>query len=111
MYFPGMLNPTSEDPQLMFLDPHFVHEAIPGLRASHWVESLQRAERATGDHWLLPQLFLNEYHCAEIRTMRLSKISLSVAIGFYLRDVNAFDRFKAGIERVRRMDSCFFSVF
>ena len=54
LYFTGMLNPTSKDPQLMYLDPHFVHEAIPGMRASHWVDSLARAERATGDHWLLP---------------------------------------------------------
>jgi len=88
-----------------------VHEAIPGMRASHWVDSLARAERATGDHWLLPQLFLKEYHCSEIRTMRLSKICPSLAIGFYLRDESAFINFKASIERVRKMESCFFSVF
>ena len=112
LYFPGMLNPTCKDPLLMYLDPHFVHEAIPGMRATHWIDSLQRAERATGDHWLLPQLFLKEYHCSDVRTMRLSKICPSLAIGFYLRDQTAYDRFKSSIERVRKMDeSCFFSVF
>jgi len=44
--------------------------------------------------------------------MRLSKICPSLAIGFYLRDATAYDRFKSSIERVRKMDeSCFFSVF
>jgi hypothetical protein len=33
LYFTGILNPKSADPQLMYLDPHFVHEAIPGMRA------------------------------------------------------------------------------
>jgi len=68
-------------------------------------------DRANGDHWLLPELFLKEYHCADIRTMRLSKICPSLAIGFYLRNESEFIRFKASIERVRKMDNCFFSVF
>ena len=92
-----MLNPRSADPQLMYLDPHFVNEAIPGMRAQQWIDSLARAERANGDHWLLPKLFLKEYHCADIRTMRLSKICPSLAIGFYLRDADEFSTFKASI--------------
>lgn len=63
LFFAGMINPLTPDPLLMYLDPHFVHEAIPGMRAFHWIESLSRSERATGDHWLLPSLFLKEYHC------------------------------------------------
>ena len=43
--------------------------------------------------------------------MRLSKICPSLAIGFYLRDQGQFETFKSSIERVRQMDSCFFSVF
>ena len=43
--------------------------------------------------------------------MRLSKICPSLAIGFYLRNESEFIRFKASIERVRKMDNCFFSVF
>ena len=43
--------------------------------------------------------------------MRLSKICPSLAIGFYLRGAPEFAAFKANIERVRKMDSCFFSVF
>ena len=111
LYFTGMLNPRSVDPSLIYLDPHFVNEAIPGMRAQHWIDSLARAERANGDHWLLPKLFLREYHCTDIRTMRLSKICPSLAIGFYLRDADEFATFKASIERVRKMDNCFFSVF
>ena len=33
LYFTGILNPWSADPSLMYLDPHFVHEAIPSMRA------------------------------------------------------------------------------
>lgn len=54
LYFPGIINPTNSDPQLLYLDPHFVHEAIPTMRATYWVESLARSDRATGDHWILP---------------------------------------------------------
>lgn len=43
--------------------------------------------------------------------MRLSKICPSLAIGFYLRDQADFTEFKAEIERVRKLDNCFFSVF
>ena len=81
-----MLDPHNVDPQLLYLDPHFVHEAIPGMRSQHWIDSLARFEHATGDHWLLPQLFLREYHCQDMRTMLLSKICPSLAMGFYLRD-------------------------
>ena len=111
LYFTGMLNPMSADPQLMYLDPHFVHDAIPGNRCQHWIDSLARSERATGDHWLLPELFLKEYHCSDIRTMKLSKICPSLAIGFYLRGHHEYESFKSSIERVRKMDDCFFSVF
>lgn len=92
-----MLNPKSSDPSMMYLDPHFVHEAIPGLRAQNWIDSLARAERATGDHWLLPDLFLKEYHCSDIRTMRLSKICPSLAVGFYLRNAAEFKTFSDSI--------------
>ena len=54
LYFTGILNPRIADPSLMYLDPHCVQEAIPGMRAQHWIDSLARAERANGDHWLLP---------------------------------------------------------
>ena len=106
-----MLNPAKADPALLYLDPHFVHEAVPELRAQHWVDSLVRSERATGDHWILGDLFLKEYHCSDIRTMRLSKICPSLAMGFYLRDEAEYLTFKRSIERVRKMDNCFFSVF
>ena len=43
--------------------------------------------------------------------MRLSKICPSLAIGFYLRGADDFATFKASIQRVRKMDNCFFSVF
>ena len=58
LYFTGMLHPESSDPSLMYLDPHFVHEAIPSLRAQNWIDSLARSDRATGDHWILPEVFL-----------------------------------------------------
>ena len=89
-----MLHPASSDPSLMYLDPHFVHEAIPSLRAQNWIDSLARSDRATGDHWILPDVFLKEYHCSEIRTMNLSKICPSLAIGFYLKGREEYDRFK-----------------
>jgi len=43
--------------------------------------------------------------------MRLSKICPSLAIGFYLRDSTEFVTFKTSIEKVRKMENCFFSLF
>ena len=43
--------------------------------------------------------------------MNLSKICPSLAIGFYLKDRAEYDKFKENIERVRKMDNCFFSLF
>lgn len=37
LFFPGMINPRTSDPLLMYLDPHFVHEAITGNKAYHWI--------------------------------------------------------------------------
>ena len=43
--------------------------------------------------------------------MRLSKICPSLATGFYLKDEAEYTSFKNSIERVRKMEHCFFSVF
>lgn len=54
---------------------------------------------------------MKEYHCADIRLMKLSKICPSLALGFYVRDAGEFAVFKANIERVGKMENSFFSVF
>jgi len=43
--------------------------------------------------------------------MNLSKICPSLAIGFYVKDVKAFETFVQNLNRVRSMDYCFFSLF
>lgn len=46
--------------------------------------------------------------------MKLSNICPSLALGFYLSDRDAFERFRGSVERVRSqmgIDACFFSVF
>ena len=43
--------------------------------------------------------------------MSLNRICPSLAIGFYLRNMDEFYRFKAQIEEMKKMENCIFSVF
>ena len=108
-----MINPEGTDPKLMYLDPHFVQDAVSSHRAKLWIDSLYINEENTGEHWLDPDFIKSNFHCAEVRTMSLARICPSLAIGFYLRDMEDFHRFKAQIEEMRRSsgDDCIFSVF
>ena len=40
LYFVGMINPDGADPKLMYLDPHFVQDAISSHRSKLWIDSL-----------------------------------------------------------------------
>jgi len=94
LYFVGMLNPDGEDPKLIFLDPHFVQDAISAHRSIQWIRMLFSAESHTGEHWLDSESIKRNYHCGEVRTMSLSRICPSLAIGFYLKNMDEFKRFK-----------------
>ena len=43
--------------------------------------------------------------------MSLKRICPSLAIGFYIRNMDEFYRFKAQVEEMRQMEDCIFSVF
>ena len=43
--------------------------------------------------------------------MSLNRICPSLAIGFYIRNLDEYFRFKAQIEEMRKMEDCIFSVF
>ena len=43
--------------------------------------------------------------------MSLNRICPSLAIGFYIRNMDEFFRFKAQILEMKKMDDCIFSVF
>lgn len=40
LYFVGIINPQSKDPKLIYLDPHFVQEAIPTSAVQSWINSI-----------------------------------------------------------------------
>lgn len=52
-----------------------------------------------------------QYHCSEIRTMPLNRICPSLALGFYLRDLTAFELFKHKITALSKLEDSFLSVF
>ena len=111
LYFVGMINPDGDDPKLMYLDPHYVQDAISSHRSKLWIDSLYINEENTGDHWVDPLFIKQNFHCSEVRTMSLSRICPSLAIGFYLRHMEDFYQFKTQIEEMRRMEDCIFSVY
>lgn len=43
--------------------------------------------------------------------MSLNRICPSLAIGFYIRNMDEFYRFKAQIDEMKKLDDCIFSVF
>ena len=40
LYFVGIINPKSNDPKLIYLDPHFVQESISSVRAMKWINAI-----------------------------------------------------------------------
>lgn len=63
LYFVGMINPEGEDPKLMYLDPHFVQDAISAHRSKLWIDSLYLNEKNIGEHWVDPAFIKEQYHC------------------------------------------------
>jgi cysteine protease ATG4 len=69
---------------LIYLDPHFVQDVSTALTT---------------------------YTCNEVRTLKLSKISTSVAIGFYIRNKNEFENFKSKISKLSKLENSGFCCF
>ena len=111
LYFVGMINPEGEDPKLMYLDPHFVQDAISSHRSKLWIDSLYMNDKNIGEHWVDPTFITEQYHCQEVRTMSLNRICPSLAIGFYIRNLDEFFRFKAQVLEMKKMEDYIFSVF
>ena len=95
LYFVGMINPEGKDPKLMYLDPHFVQDAIPTVKSKIWLDQLYSSDKNTGENCIDASFILSQYHCKEVRTMSLNRICPSLAIGFYIRNTDEYFRFKA----------------
>jgi hypothetical protein len=54
---------------------------------------------------------LETYACKEVSTLSLSKICTSVCIGFYLGNSEAFEKFRAKLKAVAKIDHSIFSVY
>ena len=90
LFFTGIINDhLLKDPALIYLDPHYVQESFCTLSAG---------ARAT-------------YTCKEVRILRLSKISESVLIGFYLRGPKEYESWKEKIVKMAKGMDSVFSVF
>lgn len=85
LFFTGIINPQIQiDPYLIYLDPHYVQEASPVNQAT--------------------------FSCKEVRTLRLSKIATSVAMGFYIKDGSEFAIFRNKINILAKSENSIFSV-
>lgn len=65
---------------MIYLDPHFVNEAYSEL--CH--ESIKT------------------YYCSEVLTLRLTKLSPAVAVGFYIKNLLDFHDFKQRIKNLAK---------
>ena len=83
LYFMGLVQSSMKksdfEPKLVYLDPHFVHTSIPSKKA------------LAGN---IEQNIIQEYHCTKMRQLPISKMCTSLAVGFYIRDSEAYDLFK-----------------
>lgn len=92
LYFTGLINKDSnKDPNLIYLDPHIVQDACTD-------PNLTREQ-------------LDTFQCSEVRVLALSKISTSVAIGFYIRNSLEYSSFKPRLQTLARMKNSIFSVY
>ena len=92
LYFVGLINQHCySDPNLIYLDPHITQEAVTNNKLNN--EQLA------------------SYSCTEVRVLSLSKISTSVAIGFYIKDTHEYTYFKHKIIALAQMQNSIFSVY
>lgn len=89
-YFSGIINPhVDPDPYLIYLDPHYVHEACRDLT----------------------QVSIKTFYCSDVRTLRLSKLSSAVALGFYVKNLDDFNDFTKRIVGLAAQNDSVFSVY
>ena len=93
LYFVGL----SDSDHLLYLDPHYVQESIPLSEIFDYESMFERAQ--------------TEFHCNKMKTLKLSKMCTSVAIGFYIRDGQQFLDFKAKLLKLSRDENSIFSVY
>lgn len=72
-----------QDENLIYYDPHFTRTAVP-LRD---VKSYGKTD-------------LFSYHCDRVRYLRISSMSPSMVIGFYVKDAADFDQFLVDVQVV-----------
>ena len=53
---------------------------------------------------------MKTYFCSEVRVLALSKISTSVAIGFYIRNGHEYAQFKPKLQALAKRKNSIFSV-
>lgn len=109
LYFVGIVNPAAEDPKLLFLDPHFVQDSNQSEPLKAWRSASTKLPIPIQNQSV--PIKLSTYHCNELRTMSLSKISTGLAIGFYVSNIEQFNRFKLKLTAIAKMEHSFFSVF
>mmetsp|Transcript_3781 Transcript_3781/g.2508 ORF Transcript_3781/g.2508 Transcript_3781/m.2508 type:complete len:182 (-) Transcript_3781:88-633(-) len=100
-YFVGILNSKSKKSKLLYLDPHYVQEAI-------------QSKYLNGDeneYDTKMQKAVKSYHCSKIQLIPIQNICSSVAIGFYLRDYDQFLKFKLKMLSMQKMQDSFLSIF
>jgi hypothetical protein len=94
LYFVGL----TETDELLYLDPHYVHESIPSKMFCDDDFMVTKADK--------------QYHCRnKIKSLKLDKMCTSVAIGFYIRGKDHFEDFKTLITKLSREEDSIFSVY
>mmetsp|Transcript_29338 Transcript_29338/g.44206 ORF Transcript_29338/g.44206 Transcript_29338/m.44206 type:complete len:112 (+) Transcript_29338:1946-2281(+) len=92
-------NPNSG---ILFLDPHQTQPAVPG-------ESVNPRPPLRMN--LAP--YVKSYHCTDLRSLEPREMCTSMAPGFYLRDREDFENWKASLRRMHTNfgEECIFSLF
>jgi Peptidase family C54 len=93
LYFVGL----TESDDLLYLDPHYVHESIPLREVCNDERMMNYGER--------------QYHCTKIKSIKLDKMCTSVAIGFYIKNEEEFKEFKQQISKLSKEEDSIFSVY
>lgn len=92
-YFTGLVNPhVWDDPYLTYLDPHFVQEAVK-------------------DPTSLTAQELESFHCSDIRLLKMSKLSSSLLLGFYIKSLEEFKQFFEQVDQLANMPNSILQVF
>ena len=92
-----------QDDELIYLDPHFVQVISVQVQSSDFIKDSCLTKHDLTSH-------KDTYFCNKPRTVHVSKIDTSIALGFYIENAKDFSVFMKRLRETANKSSAFFGL-